>query len=546
MTVTRRDFLAGASALAAATVADAAVNTQSSAKSGSRPNIVIFMPDQTNGSTVLAGSGCIHPNLDRFRAQAITFNSAYCPTPHCCPSRASFQTGVYPSEHGVFNNVDNAAAIHANPYSGTKFFSTALRKSGYNLAYSGKWHVARDLTPADVGWDNLTSMEQATYETDRNPAQWEPVKGQDESSASRRPAEILRPDWGNYQLYRTLPNRGKTGYEELADSKIVSTGIRGIERLAKEAKPWCVMISNSGGHDPYRAPQKFVDMYRPESVKLPTSFFDLLEDKPTIYQRMRYQYWSQMSDDEARQALLHYWAKLSMQDALFGEILAALDRTGTADNTIVIYVSDHGDYGGAHGLWMKGIPSFQEAYHIPSIIRWPRGTAHPGRQVDAFVSTVDFAPTILEAAGVQSDMPLSGRSLLPWMRGEKPSNWRNAVYSQVNGFEIYYTQRISMTKKFKYVYNGFDYDELYDLTKDPRETRNLAYPNLAETRDRVKSGSGLRRGGAVPWPGLPGDLEQVRTDLLTGMWKFARGHKDQIFDHYGTVAMAPYGPVLAY
>lgn len=548
MALSRRSFLAGASALAAAASIDPAAHAQGSDNSSSRPNILIFMPDQTNGSTVLEGSGCIHPNLDRFRAEAVTFNSAYCPTPHCCPSRASFQTGVYPSEHGVFNNVNTDTAIHANPYPGTRFFSTALGDAGYNLAYSGKWHVARNITPEDVGWKNLSHREQGAYHAGkmRERTTWEPAIAEDEAPSGRKPGEILRPDWGNLQFYRTLPNRGATGYEGLPDAEVVRTGIEGMQRLARKSQPWCVMISNNGGHDRYHAPGKFVDMYREKNIQLPSSFSDLMNDKSRIYQRMRYQYWSQMSKDEYKQTLLHYWAMLSMQDALFGEILQGLEQTGQADNTIVLFVSDHGDYGGAHGLWMKGIPAFQEAYHIPWIMRWPKRVKQPGRQVDAFVSTVDFAPTILEAAGAQTDMPLAGRSLLPWLRAEKPAKWRTAVYSQVNGFELYYTQRSVMSKRYKYVYNGFDYDELYDLKADPGETHNLAFPNLPQTGARVSRALGLPPDGSVPWPQLPGNLEEARKQLLTGMWKFAAKHRDQIFNSYGTVAMAPYGPGLAF
>ena len=103
-----------------------------------------------------------------------------------------------------------------------------------------------------------------------------------------------------------------------------------------------------------------------------------------------------------------------MQDELFGQMLRALEETGQADNTIVIYVSDHGDYHAAHGLWMKGVPAFKEAYHIPAVVRWPKQTHQPGRQVDALVAQVDWSSTILEACGVEPAKTLSGMSLVPW------------------------------------------------------------------------------------------------------------------------------------
>ncbi len=137
---------------------------------------------------------------------------------------------------------------------------------------------------------------------------------------------------------------------------------------------------------------------------------------------------------------------------------------------------------------------------------------------------------------------MSGHSLLPWLRGERPSNWREAVFEQLNGVELNYTQRIVMTHEYKYVYNGFDYDELYDLKQDPHEMVNLAFPDVKAARARVEVGQGLKTRQDVPWPQLPPQLAQVRLDLIKRMWKFAREHKDQVFNPYITVAMAPLGP----
>src|SRR5208337_1154263 len=141
------------------------------------------------------------------------------------------------------------------------------------------------------------------------------------------------------------------------------------------------------------------------------------------------------------------------------------------------------------------VPSFREAYHIPAVIRWPRAVKQPGREVDALVAQVDWASTILEACGVQPQKTTSGLSLLPWLKGETPSEWRDALFTQMNGVELYYSQRITMTKDWKYVYNGFDYDELYDLRNDPHEMHNLAFPNLSAKRTQVLAGAGLTPNG---------------------------------------------------
>jgi arylsulfatase A-like enzyme len=193
---------------------------------------------------------------------------------------------------------------------------------------------------------------------------------------------------------------------------------------------------------------------------------------------------------------------------------------------------------------MKGVPSFREAYHIPAVVRWPKEVKKPGLEVDALVAQVDWAFTILEACGIESQKKLSGISLLPLLRGETPSDWRDALFTQMNGVELYYTQRITMTKDWKYVYNGFDYDELYELRNDPHEMRNLAFPDLASTRAQVLTGNGLKSNGSVPWPNLPEDIVPIRKQLLEKMWTFALEHQDIDVNQYGTVALAPFGPAF--
>jgi arylsulfatase A-like enzyme len=554
--INRREFLRVATTVGAAAVtgihaegeteSPEPIQTPKPRTAAGAPNVLIFMPDQQNGATVLPGSPVLKPHMDRFLQESVAFNSAYCPAPHCCPSRASFMTGLYPSEHGIYNNVDTDTAIHPNPFPGTEYWGKWLQAAGYGMGYAGKLHVGRDITPETCGFEDLSHLEEPSFEGSENSKVqlWKRARLEQANAAVRKPGEILRPEWTNLQLYGTSPDSGSKGYENLPDYRIMQAGIAGMKRLAADKEPWCVMISNSGAHDTYFAPKEFVDLYDPAKIELPASFEDTMDDKPRIYQRQRYEYWSQLSDEETRDALRHYYAKCTMQDAIFGEMLQALQETGQADNTIVIYVSDHGVYRASHGLWMKGIPSFREAYHIPAVIRWPKGMQQAGRQVDALIAQVDWAPTILEACGVMPQKKLSGMSLIPWLRNEMPSHWRDAIFSQMNGVELYYTQRITMTKDWKYVYNGFDLDELYDLRNDPHEMRNLTFPDLSAKRDQVLAGKGLPSNGAVPWPSLPEHLASVRKKLLEEMWTFAAEHNDIISNPYGTVALAPFGPGL--
>lgn len=538
--IDRREFLSQAAAVAAA----GALGSQASAEQAektTRPNILIFMPDQQQGATVLPESQCLTPNLDRFARQGVMFTHASCPAPHCCPSRASFMTGLYPSEHGVFNNVDTDTAIHPDPYPGIPYFSQSLRDAGYAMGYSGKWHVGHTLRPEDVGWTLLNERLHAVNQPlglDHRSSYWEKAQQQYAHPTARKPRQVKRPGWGDIELYGERPG----SYEDLWDYRVVRAGVEGIGRLAAGGKPWCVMVSNNGGHDLYHPPRQFAELYDWRKIELPGNFRDTMDDKPRIYQRMRYQYWRQLSDDEVKQSIAHYFALLTMQDHFFGLLLEALEKTGQAENTLAIYCSDHGDYAGAHGLWAKGVPAFREGYSIPCVMRWPKGIGDAGRRVDALVSTTDFAPTLLEAAGAAPKGRLSGMSLMPWLRNQPSPRWRDALFTQMNGVELYYTQRTVMTQEYKYVYNGFDYDELYDLRADPHEIKNLAFPRLAEARAATFRGRGEAATERSAWPALPEPLDAVRRDLLSRMWEFAQQHNDQIFNSYITVAMAPYGP----
>ena len=239
----------------------------------------------------------------------------------------------------------------------------------------------------------------------------------------------------------TLPDGGPRGYENLHDYTVVQEAIAAIDEMSQQDAPWCLFVGTIGPHDPFNVPEKFVKLYDPAQIPLPPNYADSLDDKPRIVQRQRRQLWDQLSEDEVRESIAHYWAYCTLQDELLGEVLDALDASGQAGDTLVVFMSDHGDYVGAHGLYLKGVPAFREAYHVPCIMRWPAGIRNPGRTVDAFVTLADFAPTFLELGEATQPADLSGASLLPFLRNETPDAWPDAYHTQLNGVELYYTQR---------------------------------------------------------------------------------------------------------
>jgi arylsulfatase A-like enzyme len=492
-----------------------------------QPNILIFMTDQQRGSTVLPDSPVKTPVLDRFRQESVTFSNAFCPSPHCCPSRATMMTGLYPTQHGVWNNVKVANALSTGLNEGVRCWSEDLKEAGYRLDWNGKWHVSNDEDPDDRGFavHTLTAGSRRHGPGDYDWNDYRKMSAEaDDLRTQRNPGEILRPGWGAYSHYGNHEN-------PFGDADHVKSAVEVI-RSRDTDQPWCHYIGLLGPHDPYIVPQRFLDLYNLDDITLPENFMDRMQDKPSLYRRTRDRF-DQLTETEHREALRHYYAFCSYEDFLFGQVLEALEQSGQAENTLVIYCSDHGDYMADHGLWCKGLPCFRGAYEIPFIVRWPGHISDPGRVEEAFINLADVAPTLLEAAGIQADRKFAGRSLLPLLRPLTPdlrppssdlrslssAPWRDAHFTQSNGNELYGIQRSVMTRDWKLVYNGFDYDELYDLKNDPDETVNLA---------------------AQP------EYDETKRHLYQRLWQFAAEHGEQSCNSYIMTALAEYGPLEAF
>ncbi len=483
-----------------------------------KPNLLIFMTDHQRWDMAPPFKRAFTPNLDRFAKEAAIFTEAYCPAPHCCPSRATFFTGLYPTEHGVWNNVEVGNTLSRGLYDNTRLWSDDLREAGYRLFYTGKWHVSAEETPADRGWE----MTYPVYECKKSeghrippdPYEWEKYYGQPgicKGEEPRMEAQIIRPGYPLYVQYGEREN-------PFNDGTVVENAVRTILQREASEKPWCHFVGTLGPHDPYYVPKRFLDMYNIEDIKLPEDFYDSMENKPALYRRTKDRY-SQLTEMEHRKSILHYLAFCTYEDHLFGELLKALEQKGELEDTIVIYTSDHGDYVGEHGLWAKGLPCFNSAYHIPLLIRRPGSGGIKGEQINHFVTLADMAPTILEMLEIRADRSFSGYSLVPLLEGQKPVNWRSEIYTQTNGNELYGIQRSVMTKEWKYVYNGFDYDELYHLTEDPHQMYNL----IGDPR-----------------------YDGVVREMCMKLWRFAYEHKDVCINPYIMVAHAPYGPGIIF
>jgi arylsulfatase A-like enzyme len=478
-----------------------------------RPNILIVMTDHQRWDTVEPDDPCQMPVANRLAEEGIKFTNTFCPTAHCCPARATFMSGLYPSRTGVWNNVCNAYAINRGPFESVKMWSQDLKDSGYDLAYSGKWHVsARDhQQPKDYGWREL--MPYLGNIQDES-AKWEIIRSEADKEDEQGIHMINMPGYHSHGLY------GVKDPSTPSDEKTLKLALDELPKLAKGDKPWALFVGWNAPHAPYMIEQKYLDRYDPADIKLPESFYDDMNDKPDYYGKLRKRVFDQLGEEGTKEAMRHFWAMCSKIDDNLGLLLDKLDETGQTEDTLVIFCSDHGDYNGDHGLFHKQVPAFLGAYKVPMILRWPKGIKNPGRSLNEFVSLADFAPTFLDLTGVKKDRYFTGESLVPFLNDEKPREWREEICTQCEGTEQMFTQRMVVTHEAKFVYNGFGRDELYDLKKDPHEIKNLE---------------------ADP------AYESVKKDLVERMWRFAYKEQDRLGAvQYLMVNTAPWGPKSAF
>ncbi len=365
----------------------------------SKPNILVLMLEHGHYGTICPDSPVDLPNMKSISDEGAWFESMYTVAGHSCPARATFFTSVYPSLHGIYNNCINPAAIHTRIRDGVKHWSASLKQLGYELRLTGKWHINAEEGPETQGWQGFGNVN-ALHMTGRGT--FEP--GAAEKAAARvkgyerlvNAVVAKRNGWPD-----ALLSGAHTGDpKQTREYQLGQDAIEQIKTLGKGNAPWCIYCGWGAVHDPYTPPVSYAERFPANKVELPANYLDSLDDKPAIYRR-QHKFWSQLNEDQVRQAIAHYQAWCAFMDDIIGEMLATLEQTGQKDNTIVVLNTDHGDYLGAHGLWLKGIPCFEEAYRLPTAIRWPAGLGVHKRRIKSLCNIADFGATFLEAAGAE-------------------------------------------------------------------------------------------------------------------------------------------------
>ena len=423
-----------------------------------KPNLLILMADQLQREPLNRESLCQTPNIDKLLNRGIQFTRAYTPNPVCSPARASLMTGQLPHNHGVLwvtHTMDSDQAVLRKDQI---HWAQRLKDEGFRTAYFGKWHITHEEDPTPYGWEINGSMHTEHFKTGL-------VNAKD---------HLKKACYINNPGYSESLFSGITTVKPEQRPMGVATSLA-LEFLKEQndSSPWCCMVSLPEPHDPFVCGEDAYEIYHDMDIPEKENWSDTMEDKPAFYRRSRDVIGDQITKEDWKEAVRRYYASITEIDKQFGKILDYLDESDQIENTLILLTSDHGDFLGSHGIYCKNVGSFEEAFNIPLIAAGPEVVR--GKITQARVGTQDIHPTLLEYFGLTFNSVEDSRSFLNVLKN--PSSYERDYregFSENYGGRFLYTQRIFYRDNWKYVLNGFDYDELYDLDNDPGEMKNLA------------------------------------------------------------------------
>ena len=434
-----------------------------------KPNILLLVSDDLNTHLGCYGEPVVKtPHLDKLAAQGVLFERAYCQFPHCNPSRASFLTGMRPRTTRVTNNEDNLYRNIPDVMTMPHWF----REHGYATARCGKiFHLG--VPSGEESMDDPKAWDLGTPFKDERP-----YPKARESEVKVKTGKKQGIGWSEIPC----------ADDDLVDGAFARTAIDWLEKRDR-SRPFLLAVGFHRPHLPLVAPAKYFDWYPLDSIKLPDEPADDADDIPAPARNGAVPgYTVTTTPDQRRAAIRGYLATVSFMDAQAGRVLDAIRRLGLDDNTIVIFMSDHGWHLGEHGLWHKR-SLFEESARVPFIVRAP-GCKGNGRRSASLIESLDLFPTLCDLAGVQAPDQLQGKSLRGVL-GDPTSALHDGAFTEARrGKDAEFFGRSVRTTRWRYTEwnGGRDGVELYDHDADPREFTNLAGdPRHAETMARLKA-----------------------------------------------------------
>lgn len=451
-----------------------------------QPNILWICTDQQRWDTLgCYGNPFVNtPNLNNLSANGAHFENAFCQSPVCTPSRASFLTGRYPRTTRCRQNGQETPDDEI-------LVTRILAESGYHCGLAGKFH----LSPCNP---TVCPTHERRIKDGYAEFNWSHHSG---------------PGWETNAYHKWLKGKGKIYAEsphpesnhvcygpEVEDHQTTwcaEMAIEFINRRAQEPSPWLYSVNFFDPHHPFDAPESTMERYEKILLDIPLPDYreGELEDKPTWQKREHAEAYGgypfkEMSDYDHRLVRASCYAMCDLIDQQVGRMLEALKNTGQSENTIVIFMSDHGEMLGDHGIYLKGAHFYEPAVHVPLIVSQPGMI--PSRRIVDLVELTDLAPTLLDAANLPKSPGMQGKSLWPLLSGQISDNTlrhRQSIYSEYyNAMPAKWSEWKSgikdplvgdhatmlRTEKYKIIVpHGEDHGELYNIIEDPSEQNNL-------------------------------------------------------------------------
>lgn len=455
--ISRRGFLKRLTVYSCAAAGlSCSISGGAGAKTKSRPNVLFIISDDL--CTALGGyrhPQCKTPNLDRLADRGVLFERAYCQFPVCGPSRASIMCGQYPTALGTTSNgKSNFRSRHPNVIT----LPQHLRNNGYYTARVSKiYHmgVPGDILAGTSGVDDPLSWDETT--NIKGPEQYAPGEKED--------------------LCPKVTHQGVdfVKIEADGDDYVHADGMsarKAIGLLGKISKPFFLAAGMVRPHVPLASPKSYFKPYPAQEMKLAHVQEGDLDDVPKAAQSQTNAVKYGMSTEQQRKTLSAYYAAVSYMDAQVGKILDALERNKLQENTIVVFMSDHGYNLGQHSSWQK-LSLWEDSVRVPFIISVPRkaGGGVQGKRAGQVVELIDLFPTITELCGLKPPAGLPGISLCPLLKDPNTRAWKEKsayTISRNNGESL---------RTSRWRYNVWDQEqagvELYDHDNDPGEFNNL-------------------------------------------------------------------------
>ncbi len=442
------------------------------------PNILLICTDQQRFDALGAyGNDEIHtPHLDRLAEQGVLFENCYVNSPVCGPSRASLMSGRYVHAHGAWAN---GVGLPAHE----RLFSRDLADHGYDCGLVGKFHVGGACSGGRL---------EPRLDDGFRVFRWahDPYPGSSEN-AYHRWLRAVRPD-----LYESAVQAGAgAGFDAMPTEFHYSRWIGNetidyLRRSRDPGKPFFFVANFFDPHHGFGAPKEYADAYRDKPLRRPVTRDQELAGKPPVLTEASHRSYAghargyvEYTESELHDVKVNYYAMVSLVDDEVGRILAALNETGLAENTLVVFTSDHGEMLGDHQLMHKGPKIYECADRDPLLMRWPAGLPAGERRAE-LVQWIDLASTFLAAAGAPPLPRGQGLDVLPLARGEQDAPVRGWALCEYRNSGHPYPEPVHTTMLRRdhwkiVVYHGAPSTtrartgELYDLERDPAELDNL-------------------------------------------------------------------------